>query len=206
MRSALATVAILVATVGCVPMAASPGYIGPDHIRTAETKSRLQYRGFSVSPPVGRDWWVTVSEQNSAHAIFRRELSSSTHTFFAGVNLVQLDAKLPFEVAARQDHVADVSRFQMQEYQQQPDGSRPGKCLRYSSRTVDTKAPNSAGVSLQLLMRGFVCAHPSMENTAVTAYYSERGLPSELDPSLWNDLDNYLRGVQLESAPGVPAS
>ncbi len=195
--------AILVVSLGC---AAGPGYFGPDDIATATSAPRHQYRGFSIAPPRGVGWQVRVSEQRPDAAVFRRPLVTPTHTFVAESYLIQLMNDVPFERAAAPRGLDDPMRFDVLENTHAVHEGPPGRCLRYTIRLADKSAPSARGATLHLLERGLVCAHPSMRDTGVRASFSERGLPAELDPSLWTELDAFLNSLQLESAPGVPAT
>lgn len=187
-------------------VATAPGYIGPDLQPTNHTQSRQQYRGFSVRPPMGSGWTVRVSEQVHEHAVYRRTLATKTHTFVASVGLVQLAKALKTEDALVPSTFADSERYQVLENSHQSDDSRKMTCIRYSIRLRDKRAPNSPDADLVLIDRGLVCAHPTFPGMAIRASYSERGLEGELDSALWTDFEEFLRGVQIESAPGVPAA
>jgi hypothetical protein len=193
------------ATLGACAVATAPGYIGPDVQLTAVTKRQQHYRGFSVRPPTSSGWTVRVSEQSPLRATYRLTLPSKTHTFVAGASLIQIDTKLPVEEALVPSGVANTGRTQVLESSHQADTTRKTTCIRYSIRLRDTGTPNSPDAALEMIDRGLVCAHPTMPGLAVRASFSERGLPQELDPSLWAGFEEFLRGIQIESAPGVPA-
>jgi hypothetical protein len=197
------TVGAVFLLAGC---AAAPGYLGPDVQPTNLTQSRHQYRGFSLQPPLGAGWTVRVSEQSHEHAIYRRQLPSKTHTFIAGVALLQLDKSLPVEDALVPSGFSNSERYEVLENSHEPDHSRKMTCIRYSIRLKDKQAPNSPGAPLTLIDRGFVCAHPTLPGMAVRASYSERGLEGELDAALWADFEEFLHGVYIEASPGVPAA
>jgi hypothetical protein len=197
------TVGALLLFAGC---AAAPGYLGPDVQPTTLTKSRQQYRGFSVHPPSGAGWTVKVSEQTHERATYRRQLPTKTHTFIASVALIQLDRSLSVEDALVPSGFLNSERYTVLENSHEPDHSRKTTCVRYSIRLQDKQAPNSPDAPLILVDRGFVCAHPTFPGMAVRASYSERGLEGELDAALWTDFEEFLRGVQIEASPGVPAA
>lgn len=200
-----AALALGAALLGC-GYASAPGYLGRDYIPTAFTASRHEYHGFTVEPPRGPNWKLLVSEQRPDSATYRQELSAETHTFVASVHLIPLDANLPFEESAVPHGFTDPARNELIEIAHQPDTSRNTPCIRYSLLLLDKAAPNSNGAALHLLDKGLVCAHPTMPNTGVRASFSERGLPQELDPSLWDGFEAFLNSIQLESAPGTPAA
>jgi hypothetical protein len=179
---------------------------GRDEQPTSRTKPRHQYHGFSVRPPTSPGWVVRISEQNPEAAVYRRLLATKTHTFVALVGLVRLDQSLPVEEALVPRGIANTERTEVLENTHQPDTSRRTKCIRFSIHFKDRHAPNSPDAALDTTERGFVCAHPTIPGTAVRASFSERGLEGELDPTLWAELEDFLKGVQIESAPGVPAA
>jgi hypothetical protein len=193
---------LLAASFGC---AVAPGYMGPDDIATATTAARHRYGGFSISPPRTAGWRVRVSEQRPEAGVFRRELASPTHTFIAGAELIELASGVPFEQAATPRGLDDPARHEVLENAHEAYAGRFGPCLRYTIRLADKGAPNAGGAVLHFLERGIVCAHPTMSGTAVRASFSERGLPDELDPSLWTELEAYLESLELERVPGVAA-
>lgn len=179
---------------------------GGDVQPTTHTKRRQQYHGFSVQPPVSPGWFVTISEQSPARATYRHPLPTKTHTFVASVVFGQLDKSMPIEDALVPHGLANSDRMQVLEDSHQTDESRRTKCIRYTIHIKDNHAPNAPDDVLDLIDRGLVCAHPTIPDSYVRASYSERGLESELDSKLWADFEEFLRGVQIESAPGVPAA
>lgn len=198
-----------IAALACVLLAGcgfalAPGYFGPDRIPTDATLRRHQYHCFSVKPPTGKGWYVVVSEQTPEETVYRLELPTRTHTLLASAYLVPLDPSLPFEEAAVPHGLGDPDRFEYLERTHDVDASRDVPCVRYSLRLLDKRAPNSPSAPLHMIDRGMVCAHPSIPDTAVRASFSERGLPEELDESLWTELETFLRGVELESEPANP--
>jgi hypothetical protein len=197
---------LLLMTLTACQMAAAPAYLGSDVVPTNHTLARHQYHGFSVEPPTGPDWFVRVSEQSNYQATYKRRLPSRTHTFIAGVSLGQLDKSLSIEDALVPHGFGDPDRYKVIEQTHERDDSRTTLCYRYLMRLVDKRAPNSPHADLQFIDRGLVCVHPTIAGAYVRAGFSERGLESEIDPNLWSGFEDFLRGVRIESAPGVPAS
>ena len=197
--------ALFAVLVGCATPASS-GVFYSDTQPTTHTKPRHQYHGFSVRPPMDPGWFVTISEQTHERAIYRRHLPTKTHTFLAGVVLGQLDRTLPVEEALVPHGIQNSDRTEALENTHQADTSRKAICIRYSIRFKDKHAPNSPEEVVELIDKGLVCAHPTIPGAFIRASFSERGLEGELDPDLWNGLEYFLGGVQIESAPGVPAA
>lgn len=182
------------------------GLFNMDEQLTSHTKARQQYHGFSVAPPMSQEWYMRISEQTPMRAIYRRHLPSKTHTFFASVSFGELDKTLPIEQALIPGVISKPDRTDLIENTHEADTSRPTKCIRYSIRYNDKGAPNSAGPVLVTIDRGFVCVHPTIPGAGVRANFSERGLEGELDPALWENMEDFLRGVHIESAPGIPVA
>lgn len=195
---------VVVMLAGCGGMAVAPGYIGPAYIPTSRVSERLQQRGFSVRPPRGGTWMVEVNEQTPLEAVFRQELPSKTHTFLAMVVLVRLEPDVPFEQAAAPQGFFESARYEVLEYKVEPGTSRNTDCIRYTLRLLVKTSPSAPNTPLQMLERGTVCAHPTMQDMAVRASFSERGMPEEMNPTLWSDFDDFIEGIHIESAAEPP--
>jgi hypothetical protein len=182
---------------------------GVDRIPAGFMDDRLQYRGFSVARPKNLEWYYNFHEQEHKKALFRKDLETSTHTFFAEVEL----GFLPNEIHSCENFarmfkefylVYDEKRFQMIEYKQEITEMQNQCCIAYTVFSVDRDAPNSGGKSLIIRELGFVVIHPTFKKGVVHGWYSERGLESELDPTLIEEGDSFLKGIQIESEPGKP--
>jgi hypothetical protein len=136
----------------------------------------------------------------------RHPLPTKTHTFIAAVGFGPLDKTVPVDDALIPHGFADSNRVQVVENTHQADDSRKTKCIRYVIHFKDNHAPNAPDEVLDLIDRGLVCVHPTIPDSFIRASYSERGLESELDPQLWADFEEFLHGIQIESAPGVPVA
>jgi hypothetical protein len=187
------------------PIGIAPGYVGPNEVATWGTKGRHQYHGFSVEPPRARGWNVRVNEQRPNSAVYRLELPSKTHTFVAVASLLRFESDLPIPEALV-PRAPTNSPNEVLSLTHEPDLTRKTPCIRYSLELRVRNAVNSPGQPLRLVERGLSCAHPTVPGAGVRAFFSERGLPHELDPSLWEGLEAFLGSVQLESAEGVPVS
>ena len=186
--------------VGC---AAAPGYIGPNRVRTSDAARSLQYRGFSVQPPRGEGWYLLVNEQKGDNMIFRKELSGTTHSFFVAVTLFGLrdgESIEQFGERLRNTRSGEPPRLEVLSSEQAVDHSG---CVQYRIRLRDNGAVNAPGVPLELREEGLACVHPTLSGAVLNARVSERGASSELDDRLVHQGFEALRGVRLESAPGV---
>lgn len=171
---------------------------GDDYISTSQVADRLHRKGFSVAPPRGQGW-VTHTKEKSSHGVhFHRALSNKSHTFIASATIGQLEQGIAFEQAAMPHGFFDAARHELLDSKVEPDNSRNTPCIRYTIRLLVKYSPNSPDTPLHMLERGIVCAHPTIANTSVRASFSERGIPAELDESLWADLEYFISGLRIE--------
>jgi hypothetical protein len=56
-----------------------------------------------------------------------------------------------------------------------------------------------------MIVRGYRCLHPAWPKTTLDFFYSERGLPDEIDPMLSKEGEEFLDGVRIDIAPNTPA-
>lgn len=173
---------------------------------------RLQYQGFSASRPPNDSWFINRDEQDHTTLLFRREVAGQSHSFFFAVQLIALkreprsDEDFAELVRQRMVAVTDPQRHEVLAYQAKPMSQQGQSCIRYSLQTIDRKSPVLPGLELNMNFEGIACRHPLWPNAILDAYYSERGLARELDPSLYPEGEQLLRGVTIEVEPGVPAA
>lgn len=169
---------------------------------------RLQYRGFSIARPEHPGWFVRVREQSHTHAIIRCKLPGQTHTAFVSVGLGALpraaSSRQDFAELAREDHIKDTNRFTIISYEQSDVTIQGQWAIKYEVRTRDSAPADSPGRPLIMLESGFMVNHPSFTNGVVRMFYSERGVPEELNPAVEADGETIVSGVRLESEPGKP--
>lgn len=182
---------------------------GMNRVPVQLMKDRLQYRGFSVARPNYSQWYLNNNEQDNTKALFRRDLKTPTHTYLASVMLQSIprDPSSPEDLAEieKEFHkIQDTQRFELLKYTQRIETRQNQWCIYYEETIIDRKAPNAGGKPLIGRSWGFVTLHPSFNKTVVHAYYSERGLEDELDPKLIDEGEEFLKGIQIESAPGKP--
>jgi len=174
--------------------------------------SRLQYQGFSSSRPPNDNWFMNRSEQDHTTLLFRREVHGETHTFLFAVQLTGLErepsSNEDFTELVHQHMVAvnDPDRHEVVSYDSRPAPHQGQFCVRYTLQTVDRKSPVLPGLELSMNFEGLACRHPLWPNAILDAYYSERGIPAELDPTLGAEGEQLLRGLIIEVKPGVPAT
>lgn len=203
-RRSLVVLASCVA-VGCA--SATPS----DKVDFFQMAPRLEYQGFSFDRPPGTHWYLLQSEQSSTSATLRRETFSitGTHTFYAIVELGSIEkqpesheqfAELA-RIGQRQAgyEVANVSHAQHLALWQ-------GQwCIRFESSHLVTGAPPSPERPLSMILRGYRCLHPAWPRVTLDFFYSERGLPDQLEPKLSEEGEAFLESVRIDVAPDTAA-
>jgi hypothetical protein len=183
-----------------------------DKVRQPEMAPRLSFQGFSFERPSSWDWYLLRSEAHHTDVTLRRELGSSseTHTFYASVSLGQLERepatheafaelarstgqKAPYEIRTVTDELQLTTRQNQW-------------CIRFDSSHVAVGAPAAPDRELTMILRGYRCLHPAWPRTTLDFFYSERGLPDEMDPKLSAEGEEFLNGVRIDTAPNTPAS
>jgi hypothetical protein len=79
-------------------------------------------------------------------------------------------------------------------------------CIRLESIDTVLGVPVAPDQELTLIVRGYRCLHPAFPKTTLDFFYSERGLPEEIDPNLYPEGEKFLDGVRIATAPGTSAA
>ncbi len=173
--------------------------------------ARFAYEDFTFDRPPNDRWFAYDFELTPedcddpglmrCRVIFRRQLESSTHSFYALVALTALP-KQPssheeFAELARADRGPGWDPSMNLSYHHEPTTIQNQWCIRVEH----LNAKEHRGERLHLTVRGFSCLHPSRERVRIEFIYSERGLPGELDPTLQEEGEQFLSGVRI--APGA---
>ena len=183
-----------------------------DKVRQPDMAPRLSYQGFSFDRPSSWDWYLLRSDESHTNVTLRRDFwsRSQTHTFYASVSLGHLE-KQP----ASHEELAELARSTGQKapyetrtvsYEQQLTTRQNQWCIRIDSSYLVVGAPVSPKDDLTLIVRGYRCLHPAWPQTTLDFYYSERGLPAEIDPDLSVEGEEFLDGVRIDVAPNTPAA
>lgn len=164
---------------------------------------RLEHVGFSIARPAGPSWFLRTSEQKRDHALLRRDVGARPHSFFFEVQMVQLErpptSHEDFATAARMDGHLNPPRFELVAYRQESVTVQGQWCIRYESTAKDRASPLAPGQVLVVVDRGFVCKHPSWPGAVVTMHYSQQALPDGLEPVLFAEGEELLRGTRIET-------
>lgn len=197
---------LAVVTTACVP-ATSFNRIDYFHMTP-----RLEYQGFSFDRPPGIYWYLLQSEQTHTSATLRREIFSlgETHTFYAMVSLggIERQPRSPEEFAelARSKGQQAPYDITTRSYEQNLTTRQNQWCIRVDGEYRVAGAPQAPDRELTMIVRGYRCLHPAWPKTTLDFFFSERGLPDELDPKLEQEGEQFLQGVRIDVAPNTPAA
>lgn len=180
---------------------------GGDIVPVSRMQDVLSYRGFGVNRPADERWYLRQSAQRPTVAFFNMAPLSSTHSFHAGVELVQLANHPQSEDEFKSVLDAELNkrseRFQPISYRSELTRIQGQWAIRYESRVID-RAPRGLPGPLVMTRIGWVALHPNWPRTVVQAYYSERGAEAEVNGVMDRVGQRFLQGVALHSAPYVP--
>ncbi len=198
-----------VAVIGALASVLSCAHLG-DRISYYEMAPRLAYQGFSFEKPPDSHWYIMRSEEHYTDVTLRRETASATHTFYASVALAALDVqpKSHKEFAKLVHSKGQTAPYAVTEFShsETPTLLQNQWCVRFDTLAAVRGAPQAPDSELHMTVRGFRCLHPAFPKASIDFFYSERGLPSELDPGLTQEGEQFLRGVRIDVAPDTPAA
>jgi hypothetical protein len=200
----LALVALTAGCAGCASWLEKVSYF--------DMAPRLEYQGFSFDRPPNANWYLLRSEESHTDVTLRRDFAipSRTHTFYARVALGSLPERpISHEAFAKlAEPGPDKAPYDVREDSRRVElVSLQGQwCIRYELTDTVHGAPVAPDRDLVLIVRGFRCLHPAFPRAALGFFYSERGLPEEIDPELSEEGEAFLRGVRIDVAPGKAAA
>jgi hypothetical protein len=174
--------------------------------------ARLEYQGFSFDRPPNDNWYILRSEEEYTSVRIHRALtpSSPTHSFYAAVAMggVEHQPTSHAEFAQMARSKGRTAPYEISEisYHQEPTTKQGQWCIRVESVDAVRGAPVAPQQTLTMVIRGFRCLHPAFPKATLDFFYSERGLPEEIDPKLYEEGEAFLRGVRIDVAPNTPAA
>ncbi len=183
-----------------------------DKVRQPSMAPRLAYQGFSFDRPSSSDWYLLRSEEDYTHVALRRDVwrPSETHSFFALVSLggIERQPQSHEEFAELAKSTGQKAPYEIQtvSYEQRLTTRQNQWCIRTDASYVVIGAPVAPDRKLTMIVRGYRCLHPAWPKTTLDFFYSERGLPDEIDPQLSKEGEAFLEGVRIDIAPNTPAS
>jgi hypothetical protein len=201
----IAPVLLPAVVAGCVPASWF------DRVGYFHMAPRLEYQGFSFDRPPNPHWYFLQSEQSYTEAMLRRDSPSpsKTHTFYASVSLGRIERQPEtheeFAQLARSKGPQAAYDVRTVSYEQRLTTRQSQWCIRVDSAHAVRGAPAAPDRELTMTLNGYRCLHPAWPTTTLDFFYSERGLPGEIDPELSQEGEAFLAGVRIDTAPGTPA-
>ena len=170
-------------------------------ITTSQMMPELVYKGFAIQRPADERWYVNPGEQEAHHALFRIDLPSPSHTFFASVKL----SSLPREPQSTSDlkalveksfQIGDTNRFTLVELTLSITNHQGETSIHYVERTMDKGTASRR--PLMIVQRGYMTPHPDNKKVVLDAFYSERGFEGEINaPECVTLGEAFLSGVRF---------
>ncbi|MDH3280844.1 MAG: hypothetical protein OEQ18_06920 [Gammaproteobacteria bacterium] len=180
------------------------------------TAQRMDFRGVSVQPPQGDNWYTAAAQRGPPGTLvaFYKKMGDWTpeHSAIAGLRLLDLDDQR-FETAEelgrfmdqvfREDHKRST-RFNLIDSTYAVDASFGAICVRLHQAQEDREVPGRAGQRFLIDAHAIRCIHPRSPRYLVDISFSERrrdnraswwsrGLQEEVEPYL-----NSLQFLPLE--------
>ncbi len=183
-----------------------------DRVSHFQMAPRLTYQGFSFDRPNNPTWFFLRSEESYTDVTLRRDVRgrSETHAFYASVSLggIEREPKTHEEFAELARSTGQQAPYEIGviSYEQQLATRQNQWCVRFESSHTVGGAPPAPDRELTMTLRGYRCLHPTWPKITLDFFYSERGLPQEIDPKLWGEGEEFLNGVRIDVAPNTPAT
>jgi hypothetical protein len=181
-----------------------------NNVPASRMEPQLRFYGFSVARPPNTGWFALMNEQKDDVAIFRKKLSSNTHTAFVSIELRKMNRPATsledLVTIDKETHIfQDTVRFKMLDFTQTPNTRQGQWCVYWTEQVIDRKPAINPNIPLVARAYGFRCIHPIYKQTvALVAEISERGLEEELDPSIMTEGEAILKSIVLVDTLGVP--
>jgi hypothetical protein len=200
------SVLLAIVFVGCVP------YHWFDKVGYYNMAPRLEYQGFSFKRPPNRHWYMLQSEQSHTEATLRREVFSfsETHTFYATVALGGIERQ-----PESHEEFAELARSKGQQapyetttvsYEQTLTTRQNQWCIRVDGEYSVVGAPQAPERELTMIVRGYRCLHPAWPKTTLDFFFSERGLPDQLNANLLQEGEAFIESIRIDVASNTPAT
>jgi len=176
------------------------GALGQRPTPITDPTQRLEFQGFSILPPSGRDWFIvvpqTVPDPSAGAAVFFKVVGKM-HSLYASVKIYAPIATQTLE---------DLESFVLEEAKSDPrfkplktkaslDKCLGYDCIRYDLSFEDHAPRDVPGSILMLTRQGFIVHHPGDPGFYIWVEYSQR-FPPGTDPyPLETELEPFLKSL-----------
>ncbi len=196
-------IALVLSVLGCTSL------LG--RVPQSQMAPRLSYQGFSFDRPGNKNWYMLRSEESHTDVFLRRDFlnPSKTHTFYANISLggIERQPKTHEEFGELVRSTGQKAPYEVKtaSYDQRLVTKQNQWCVRFESSHVVIGSPQAPDCELTMILRGYRCLHPNWPKVTLDFFYSERGLPNEIDQKFTQEGEEFLNGVRIDIALNTPA-
>jgi hypothetical protein len=155
---------------------------GPSLVPVEDSETRLEFDGFSVLPPTGRNWqWVGragAETKDLGQTVFVKRDGERTYVSVAGPHPVTADIS---DSEKLRNYVSNQDTVREIESRQQNVNSRLDvveefgvTCVRFDMDAEDHGVPGRSGVVFKLDAHGYYCRKPDSEGELTYLAYTRR--------------------------------
>ena len=175
---------------------------GQNPTPVTDPTGRLEFQGFSVLPPSGKDWFVVEPKSfpdPSAETVQFAKVVGRMHSLYGMAMLVAPAAtqtldnlrSLVLEEAKRDP------RFKPLKTETSLDKCFGYDCVRFDLLLEEHAPADFPGIVLMITRRGFAVPHPGAPGSYIWVEYSERFQPGTKQYPLDAELEPFLKSVQF---------
>ncbi len=174
--------------------------LGPRPTPITDPTQRLEFQGFSILPPYGKDWFIVVPQtvpDPSAEAAVFFKVVGKMHSIGASVKIYAPIATQTLEDLESfvRDEAKSDPRFKPLKTKASLD-----KCLGYDCVRIDLLFEDHAprdfpGSVLMLTRQGFIVPHPGAPGFYIWVEYSQRFPPGREPYHLETELEPFLKSL-----------
>lgn len=168
---------------------------------------RIEFNGFSVVPPQGKEWRVDERTDNTLGLIYQNV--TSPHTVLATAATISLpeEALTLFEsisLEGRREFLEETlrqsetpGRIRVIEVNISPAGALEADCLRYVWIAEDSGVPDYEGSVFTFTTKGQWCLHPDSVLEQIFVWYSQRVPPGQQAAPIDTDGEAFINSFQF---------
>lgn len=176
---------------------------------------RIAFRGFSIMPPSGQNWYLTQRDPTSV--LFAKMLMDDNNrpivndTFgLLATTIYSKGGPVANLQAFAEEHQRGSDRITTLGTRVSPETRLGAECVRTETIAEERDNAGAPGALLTLTIDGVYCRHPLSPRSLVHLSYSERRLksaPSRVNTALQDEAEAVLRSVLFVTLPRaeVPA-
>lgn len=176
------------------------GALGQRPTPITDPTRRLEFQGFSILPPSGKDWFIVVPQTVP-------DPSAETAVFFKVVGKMHsIGASVKIYAPIATQTLQDLESFVLEEAKSDPrfkplkTKTSLDKCLGYDCVRIDLLFEDHAprdfpGTVLMLTRQGFIVPHPDTPGFYIWVEYSQRFPPGRESYPVETELEPFLKSL-----------